>query len=368
MPALRSTRIAAPILLLGLSTLAALGIAEVGLRILKPQAFPTLPRGMFTQREDGFTVLTPGFEGTISRAEFHAPFRIGDFGVRGQGPAPRRENSFQILALGDSQTFGFGVLDHETYCVRLEEILAARHPELDIRVVNAGVPGYGTVDEVVWLRERGREVDPDLIVAQFLSVNDFKINRASPHAATLLGEATAAGAHPRPAAQARAHESLASRLVGAIHALKRRSHVATLVVEGGSYVGMRLGLLGGLAAMWGEDFTPEDAGRTRRLLVLLAREAQQMGVPVVLVYTTGKAQVIARDAADLPSASVMAAAVAEAGVPWIHMTRELRRRHDRQELYFIRDGHWTAAGHQAVAEVLAQRLAELGVLPSGPSS
>jgi hypothetical protein len=114
--------------------------------------------------------------------------------------------------------------------------------------------------------------------------------------------------------------------------------------------------------MWGEDFTPEDADLTRRLLVLLAREAQSMEVPVVLVYTTGKAQVIAGDGSPLPSAAVLAAAAEEAGVPWIDMTRKLRAREDRQELYFVRDGHWSAAGHRAVAEVLADRLDDLGVL------
>jgi len=361
------TRIGAPVLLLIVSTVMAVGLSELALQMLRPQVFPTIPRELFTDRDDGFRVLTPGFEGTISRAEFHAPVRISDFGVRGPGPGPRREDTFRILALGDSQTFGFGVLDEETYSARLQEMLADQYPELDIEVVNAGVPGYGTVDEVIWLRERGREVDPDLIIAQFLSVNDFKINRDSPHAPGLL--ATQENPVPagldthQPVAPDRAGESPSARLIGSIHALKRRSHLATLVSETGSYVGMRLGLLGGVAAMWGEDFTHEDAERTERLLVLLAREAKAMEVPMIFLYTTGKAQVIAGDGSPMPSASVMAAAAHEAGVPWIDMTTELRSRPDRQELYFIRDGHWTARGHQAVAEVLADRLPELGMLP-----
>jgi len=370
-------RFGAPLLLLVASTAVALGLAEVGMRLLNPQIFPVTPRGLFTERADGFRVLTPGFEGTISRAEFHAPVRISDFGVRGPGPSPRDERTFRVLALGDSQTFGFGVLDDETYSVHLRDLLASRYPDRDVEVINAGAPGYGTVDEVIWLRERGHEVDPDLILVQFLSVNDFRINRSSPLAARVLeggegtsgdaggtGDAMQAEFPARVPAQEQAHrESLASRAIGWIHGLKKRSHVATLISETGSYVGMRLGLLGGVAAMWGEDFTPEDADRTRRLLVMLAREAQAMEVPLVLLYTTGKAQVIAGDGSPLPSAAVMAAAAEEAGVPWIDMTRKFRARDDRQELYFVRDGHWSAAGHRAVAEVLAERLPELGVLP-----
>ena len=340
-----------------LSIAGALGLSELALRMIKPQVFPVIPGGLFTDGADGFRELTPGFKGTISRAEFHAPVQISEFGVRGPGPGPRRENTCRLLLLGDSQTFGFGVLDHETYAVRLQELLAGMYRGADVQVVNAGVPGYGTVDEIIWLRKHGREVDPDLIVAQFLSVNDFKINRGSSHASLLLGQdARQPSAAAAPTNGSEERVSLPSRIVNAIHALKRRSHVMTLVSESLSYAGMRLGLLGGVAAMWGEDFTAEDSGRTKGLLVMLAAEAKAMGVPIVLVYTTGKAQVIAGDGASLPSAGVMAGAAAEAGVPWIDMTAELRRRPDRQELYFVRDGHWTAAGHRAVAEVLAKRL------------
>ncbi len=358
-------RLGVPLLLLVVSTTIALGLSEVALRILKPQVFPTIPAGLFTDGDDGFRVLTPGFTGTISRAEFRAPVQISDFGVRGPGPRPRKPNTFRMLMMGDSQTFGFGVLDDETYSVRLQEILAGMYRHADVQVVNAGVPGYGTVDEIFWLRKRGKEVDPDVIVVQFLSVNDFKINRYSPHARALLQEAGPDVA-PDSVTEENQEElsiTVAARVVNAIHALKRKSHVLTLISESLSYAGMRAGLLGGVAAMWGEDFSPADAERTSRLIVLLAREAQAMGVPIVLLYTTGKAQVIAGDGSPLPSALVMDNAAKQAGVPWIDMTAELRARPDRQELYFVRDGHWTAAGHRAVADVLSKRLPALGFVP-----
>lgn len=346
------------------STVVALLGSEIALRTFDPQVFPRIPAGLFTDRADGFRILTPSFTGTISRAEFHAPVSIGEFGVRGDGPGPRAESTFRILALGDSQTFGFGVLDDETYSVQLESILGHRFTDLDVEVINAGAPGYGTVDELIWLRERGREVDPDLIVSQFLSVNDFMINRASPFTADLLGHADGDAVDSNNGGTWRnGPSSLMSRLVEGIHAAKDRSHVVTLISEGLSYIGMRMGWLGGVAAMWGEDFTPEDAEITKELLVLLAEEATAMDVPIVLVYTTGKAQVIAGDGWELPSEAVLSGAATEASVPWINMTEELRSRSDRQDLYFVRDGHWTATGHRAVAEVLANELVEMGLVP-----
>jgi lysophospholipase L1-like esterase len=355
-------RIGVPLLLVALSTVVAVGIAEVALRLIRPQVFPTIPAGLFTDDPAGFRELTPRFRGTISRAEFSAPVGISEFGVRGPGPRPRQPNTRRLLLMGDSQTFGFGVLDHETYAVRLQELLAAAYPESDIQVVNAGVPGYGTVDHILWLRKHGQEVDPDLVVVQFLSVNDFKINRGSAHVRALLdsGAAPAAGGALPKANQT---TTLSGRIVGAIHSLKRKSHVMTLISESLSYAGMRLGLLGGVEAMWGEDFTASDSAQTRSLIALLAAEAKAMGIPVVFLYTTGKAQVIAGDGSPLRSAAVMASAASDAGVPWIDMTAELRKRPDRQRLYFVRDGHWTAAGHRAVAEVLVQRLPSLGLMP-----
>jgi lysophospholipase L1-like esterase len=367
-------RSAGPLLLLSASLLVALVIGEAGLRLVRPQVFPTIPAGLFTDRDDGFRSLTPGFTGTISRAEFRAPVNISTFGVRGSAPGSRTDRTFRVLSLGDSQTFGFGVLDHEAYPVQLHGLLAGRLQDRDVEVINAGVPGYGTVDELIWLREQGPDLQPDLISVQFLSVNDFKINRDSPLTSVALGDtlpvetvdsgyllasesgaARAEGVAERP--------SPAVRLLASIHGAKRRSHLFTLISETGSYVGMRAGLLGGVAAMWGEDFTATDSAQTQRLMVLLAREAQSMDVPIVILYTTGKAQVIAGDGAPLRSRSVISAAAEEAGIPWIDMTTELRRRPDRHALYFVRDGHWTAAGHRAVAEVLAERLPELGLLP-----
>jgi hypothetical protein len=310
-------RIAGPLLLLSASLLVALAIGEAGLRLVRPQVFPTIPAGLFTDRDDGFRSLTPGFTGTISRAEFRAPVSISTFGVRGSAPGPRTDRTFRVLSLGDSQTLGFGVLDHEAYPVQLQGLLAGRLQDRDVEVINAGVPGYGTVDELIWLREHGPDLQPDLIILQFLSVNDFKINRGSPLTAvalgvTLPGEAADGGfvlASESGTAQAEWSEerpSVAARMIASIHGAKRRSHLATLIAETGSYVGMRAGLLGGVAAMWGEDFTASDSTQTHRLMVLLAHEAQSMDVPIVILYTTGKAQVIAGDGAPLRSRSVSA--------------------------------------------------------------
>ena len=45
--------------------------------------------------------------------------------------------------------------------VRLQE----EHPRRRVRVMNAGVPGYGTADQLAFLRSRGVTLAPDLVIA-----------------------------------------------------------------------------------------------------------------------------------------------------------------------------------------------------------
>ncbi|MDQ2691184.1 MAG: SGNH/GDSL hydrolase family protein, partial [Chloroflexota bacterium] len=132
-------------------------LAEGYLRLFQPQIFPVHPQGLYTEDPDIGYVLTPGYSGELVRSEFHTSIQIGQSGLRGKDPAPPREDTIRILILGDSQAWGFGVTDSQTFSVQLEEFLSQRFPERDIQVLNAGVPGYGTADQLAFLETRGEE-------------------------------------------------------------------------------------------------------------------------------------------------------------------------------------------------------------------
>ena len=155
------------LLLFGFSILLFIFCAEVFLRLVKPQNFDVHAPGMYVADPSVGYVLKPGFAGIIERSEFRAPFTVNEAGLRGPAPRPRTENTFRILVLGDSMAFGFGVLDDETFSVQLENMLAGRFPSLDVQVLNGSVPGYGTADELAFLKSRGAALDPDLVVVQF---------------------------------------------------------------------------------------------------------------------------------------------------------------------------------------------------------
>lgn len=94
--------------------------------------------------------------------------RINEHGLRGPSPSPTKAAGvYRILALGDSFTFGEGVADDEPFIARLTERLNRSSASRRYEGINAGVSGYNTRDEVIYLENRWLELDPDLVLLTF---------------------------------------------------------------------------------------------------------------------------------------------------------------------------------------------------------
>lgn len=104
------------------------------------------------------------------------PIRTNSLGLRSpeiaQAKAP---DTYRILVLGDSVTFGWSLRGEDTYASQLASLLATLRPNQRVEVVNAGVSGYGTWQELRWLQETGLGLDPDVIVVQ-VHLNDAADN------------------------------------------------------------------------------------------------------------------------------------------------------------------------------------------------
>jgi lysophospholipase L1-like esterase len=89
--------------------------------------------------------------------------------------------TFRIAVLGDSMTEAMQVPRERDFCSILEARLrgcprlAGKSPE----VLNFGVSGYGTAQELLMLRERVWKYSPDLVVLAMFPGNDIRNNRAS---------------------------------------------------------------------------------------------------------------------------------------------------------------------------------------------
>jgi hypothetical protein len=76
-------------------------------------------------------------------------------------------NTFRILVLGDSVTFGHGSVYKHTYPYLLEQHLRQWRPDVDWQVWNAAVPGYNTSQELAQLLQVGPRFQPDLVIVGF---------------------------------------------------------------------------------------------------------------------------------------------------------------------------------------------------------
>ena len=83
------------------------------------------------------------------------------------------EGTRRILVLGDSYTIGYEVDQEEAYPAILESYL--RRNGFDVQVLNAGMSGSSTAEELVFLEQEGVRYHPDIVIVGF-SANDLQDN------------------------------------------------------------------------------------------------------------------------------------------------------------------------------------------------
>jgi lysophospholipase L1-like esterase len=108
-------------------------------------------------------------------------------------------DTIRIVALGDSVTFGRGVLAEEGYTTVLERLLDDANPTRRHEVLNLGVGGYNTLQEAERYRVTGRKYAPDVVLLAYV-LNDPQPAGIALRGVVGLAEATdsSEGAKPPP--------------------------------------------------------------------------------------------------------------------------------------------------------------------------
>jgi lysophospholipase L1-like esterase len=120
---------------------------------------------------------SPNYSGRFYNADGTGfTLTISSQGLRDREYAiPKPADTFRILALGDSVTYGHGYELEESYPKRLEVALAATAPAdaPPVEVVNGGTADYSTDQELMWLQEWGLRFDPDVVLIGYV-MNDAR--------------------------------------------------------------------------------------------------------------------------------------------------------------------------------------------------
>jgi hypothetical protein len=125
----------------------------------------------------GFALL-PGVEGHYQR-EGESYVRINSDGLRDREHAKvKPAGTVRIAVLGDSFCEAMHVPLEQTFWSLLEQKLqdCNAFPGKRVEVINFGVSGYGTAQELMTLRQKVWDYSPDLVVLAFTTYNDIYDN------------------------------------------------------------------------------------------------------------------------------------------------------------------------------------------------
>lgn len=150
----------------------ALLLGEIGIGLLLPQQEALQKDLIERDAALGFR-MRPHYQGVI--AETDIPLLTNSWGLRDREYGPKRADGFRVYAAGDSMVFGHGVLIEEAFPRYLEAMLGESLGR-PVEVVNAGVPGYGTLQAAELFAQIADTVEPDLVLLSIAVFNDLEDN------------------------------------------------------------------------------------------------------------------------------------------------------------------------------------------------
>jgi len=366
-------------------------VAEVCLRILGvSHPLPYAP--------DEFcgTRLRPGFEGWW-RKEGSAFVRINRFGFRhGDRQPAKPPGTLRVAVLGDSYIEAFQVSDDETFCAALEQELGGC-PAVGgrpVEVLNFGVSGYGTAQELLMLKHHAKTYSPDIVVLVFFAGNDVRNNsqelepyKVRPFFRLEDESLTLDNSFREHADYLKARSRRTEWKVALINRLRllqllneTRNNWHRQTADDTTGVPDQPGI-DELAHAAPRDATWERAWElTERLIMEVDREARRQGAQFVLVSATNAVQVhpdgSVREACqerlqveDLLYAERRLRALGQTnGFPTVDLAEPMQRYADKHGAFLhgfentkLGEGHWNGEGHRLAAQITAKAIcASLG--------
>lgn len=381
----RRRRLRARLLAVAAGVALALLAAEAGLRLFAPDS----PVYAIADDVLGYR-LRPGVSGVYA-IEGRSHFAINGDGWRDvERPRDKPPGTLRIAVLGDSFTLALQVEQERTFWWILGERLRA-DPRLrgrPVEVLNFGVNGFGTAQELLALRHYAGGYAPDLVLLAFVTGNDVMNNSRAlqrdahrpyfvRHGEELVLDDSfrhSPDYRLRSGGRAALFRALCdwSRLFQVVNAARTAQRQERSIV-----LGQEAGLSDNI---YGEPKVPEwqEAWRvTEMLLEAMDREARAQGARLLVTVLSNGIQVHPDAAArqayaasvgaqdlDYPNRRI-AAHCASRRIAVLDLVPVLGQRVASSGAYLhgfgvdLGRGHWNEAGHRAAAEALAEWVAGL---------
>lgn len=111
---------------------------------------------------------------TIKTSEYTEHVVTNSEGYRTHEFKPKQKNSFRIIVVGDSFTFGHGISSNDnTYPALIEKQLQSKFPNQNIEVLNLAIKGYSPDQEYRLILERVFQLEPNMIIWSLSNPGDM---------------------------------------------------------------------------------------------------------------------------------------------------------------------------------------------------
>jgi lysophospholipase L1-like esterase len=359
--------------------------------------------------------LRPGIAGHYQR-EGESYVSVNSDGLRDREHLKTKPaNTFRIALLGDSFTEAMQVPMEQTYWYLLDKKLndCNAFPGKQVEIINFGVSGYGTAQELMTLREKVWAYSPDMVVLAFTTYNDIFDNARAisgnddvPYFVYKNGELTLDASY-RDSSAYQWHDGKLSKLGRWFHDHLRVIQLLHYVQFVSKFRLTDWRNRRKLAAEQQQQknqpkpaptaspqrLTPEQVGRdnmvyrapetddwreawrvTEGLIKEMRTEVAQKNADFLLVTLSNAIQVYPNPVVrenfmkhmDIPTVFYpnqrLKALADSEGIHFFDLAEPMQRYADENKVFLhgfgadIGNGHWNAAGHQVVSNLLAQRI------------